>query len=485
MRPIFSFLFLLILSWVSVSPTLAQSPSSIAGRAVVLTVNNGSYPFATSGSFRFLASATDDTFVSIGISGAIEDTFGTFSYSKNGANNATVTYSDINLGSGFTASLNFSSATSGTYTLSNSSLFPGASQSGTFAVYNGNPPSSLTGWTFLIQVDDGLYPFASSGSCYFIPSLSGNSYEIDGISGIIDSSGTYAYSETPSLPSASTLTIDDSVLGLSYTQTLSWQTSTSGAYVITNESGGAQAGTFIAIPPSVQAPSLYFQNGLALGLLSLNSSFLPTSWSGIGTMSSGWQERATVDLNDDGNSDIIFQNGTQLGALLLDSSGVPLSWVGIGIMGSGWELRGAEPISSGTKLFFQNGDLLGVLTINVAGVPIQWNGIGAMTDGWELRAVADLNGDGVPELIFQNGTSLGALQVSSTTNLPSAWFGIGAMSDGWILSSAVDVDGDGQPDLIFQNGTQLGALQVNTSLVPIAWHGIGSMGAGWTLPGDY
>jgi len=47
------------------------------------------------------------------------------------------------------------------------------------------------------------------------------------------------------------------------------------------------------------------------------------------------------------------------------------------------------------------------------------------------------------------------------------------------------VNGDGQPDLIFQNGTSLGALQVNTSFQPVAWHGIGAMGSGWTLPGDY
>ena len=48
----------------------------------------------------------------------------------------------------------------------------------------------------------------------------------------------------------SSVTLDDSHLGQEYTQTLSWNTSTSGAYVIRNTSTGAfQAGTFTGTPP--------------------------------------------------------------------------------------------------------------------------------------------------------------------------------------------------------------------------------------------
>ena len=106
--------------------------------------------------------------------------------------------------------------------------------------------------------------------------------------------------------------------------------------------------------------------------------------------------------------------------------------------------------------------------------------------GWELRAVADLNNDGQGDLVFQNGTLLGALQLG-TNFLPLAWHGIGTMNSGWILADAVsiNVNGNGQPNLIFQNGTSLGALQINTSFLPVTWHGIGTMGTGWTLPGNY
>jgi hypothetical protein len=235
-----------------------------------------------------------------------------------------------------------------------------------------------------------------------------------------------------------------------------------------------------------QSPSLYFQNGTALGNLSLNTTFLPQAWTETEAIDSGWQERAIADINGDGIDDIIFQNGTLIGALIMNPDGTQNSWVGIGAMNAGWELRGVADITNdgNIDLIFQNGALLGYLEINKAGQPVSWTGIGAMNAGWELRAVASLDGTGQPDLVFQNGALIGALNVN-TSGAPTAWIGIGAVNSGWILSDAVDVNGDGQPDLIFQNGTFLGALQVNTSLQPTAWSGIGAMSTGWTLPGNY
>jgi hypothetical protein len=231
---------------------------------------------------------------------------------------------------------------------------------------------------------------------------------------------------------------------------------------------------------------LYFQNGTSLGILSLNTTFLPNTWQGVGAMGSGWQERAVADIDGDGVPDIIFQNGTLIGALIMNGDGTPNSWVGIGQMGAGWELRGAAYMTSdgNLDLIFQNGTLIGYLEIDSSGQPLSWNGIGAMGAGWQLRAVNYLDPNGNTDLVFQNGTLIGDLQVNPN-GVPTAWTGIGAMGAGWTLSYALDVTGTGQPSLIFQNGTSIGALEVNTSFQPTAWHGIGAMGSGWTQPGDY
>jgi hypothetical protein len=265
-------------------------------------------------------------------------------------------------------------------------------------------------------------------------------------------------------------------------------TSNGRAIYVRQESGNAYIGIIglAHISPVPVTPSLFFQHSTSLGILSLNSGFLPTAWQGVGAMNSGWQERAHADINGDGIPDILFQNGTLIGALILNASGAPTSWVGIGSMGTGWQLRGAANLTGtgNLDLIFQNGTLLGYLAVSTNGTPVSWNGIGAMGTGWQLRAVADISGDGQPDLLFQNGTALGALQVG-TNGVPTAWNGIGTLNAGWTLSDAVDVNSDGQADLIFQDAAQLAALQVNTSFQPISWQGIGAMNSGWTQPGDY
>ena len=462
----------------------AQAPTSIAGRAVVLTItsaiNNGETSFASSGSYLFLPSATGNTYAVIGDGVHVANSYGTFTYAGSGSQGA-INFNDSGIGVPAVSLLTFTSATAGTFVNTVPSV-PGVSQWGTFSAYSGLAPASIQGWTFQSQVEAGVSPYASSGSAQLVTTASGNNYQITGGPGVLSSSGTYVYTQNSAY--ASSATLDDSIIGPEYTQTLSWKTPTTGVYLVRNVStGGFQAGTFVGTPPPT---SLFFQNGTSLGILSLNRTFLPNIWMEVGGMSSGWQERAIADINGNGVSDIIFQNGTLIGALMLDASGHPSSWVGIGSMSAGWQLRGAADITDDGNLdfIFQNGTLLGYLEINSSGQPVSWTGIGAMGTGWELRAVASLDGTGQPDLIFQNGTLLGALKVN-TSGVPTAWVGIGAMGAGWTLSDAVDVNGDGQPDLIFENGTTLGALQVNTSFQPVTWHGIGAMGSGWTLPGDY
>jgi hypothetical protein len=391
----------------------AQAPASIGGRAVICTITTGYAPFASSGSYLFLASATDNTYGVIG-SGGVANSYGTLTYAGSGAE-GTINFNDSGIGVPAVSALTFSTASTGSFI----TTIPGftGSQRGTFSIYSGHGPVSIQGWTFQIQIYAGVSPFAASGNAQIATTDSGIGYQITGGVGVDNSYGNYTYTLTS--PSASSILLNDSLLGPVYSQTLSWKTPTTGAYVVRNIStGGYQAGTFVGTPPPA---TLFFQNGTSLGILSLNTSFLPTAWQGAGAMAAGWQERAIADVNGDGIPDIIFQNGTLIGALIMNANGTPNSWIGIGAMGTGWLLRGAADITGdgNLDLIFQNGTLIGYLEVNTSGVPQSWNGIGAMGSGWELRAVASLDGTGQPDLIFQNGTSLGALQVN-TSGVPTA-----------------------------------------------------------------
>ena len=72
--------------------------------------------------------------------------------------------------------------------------------------------------------------------------------------------------------------------------------------------------------------------------------------------------------------------------------------------------------------------------------------------GWQVVGVGDFNGDGNPDLVFQN----------QNTGRIVIWYMSGAsyaggavvhttVSPGWKVVGVADYDGDGMPDLLFQN----------------------------------
>jgi len=179
---------------------------------------------------------------------------------------------------------------------------------------------------------------------------------------------------------------------------------------------------------------------------------------------------------------LFFQNGTSLGILNLNAAFLPIGWQGIGGMGSGWKECAIADINGDgvPDIIFQNGTLIGALIMNANGTPNSWVGIGSMNTGWQLHGAASITDDGNLDLIFQDGTLLGYLEVNKS-GAPVSWTGIGGMGTGWQLRAVASMDGTGHPDLLFQNGTALGALQVSTTGVPTTWNSIGTMSSGWIL----
>jgi len=199
-----------------------------------------------------------------------------------------------------------------------------------------------------------------------------------------------------------------------------------------------------------------------------------------------WKIVAISDVNGDGIPDLVFQNAIgQVYAWFLDGSGSTVDFqTGAGLKGSGflytvglgdWRLVGASDVNGDgiPDLVFQNAagqiyawflDGTGT-TVNFAtGTGLKGSGYlytGGLGD-WKVVAVADVNGDGVPDLVFQNpvgqvyawfldGTG-SAVNFSMGTGLipGSDYLYNGGLGD-WQLASVGDVNGDGIPDLVFQN----------------------------------
>lgn len=272
LRPV-AWIFALL--WLVSPSMMAQAPSSVAGRAAEMTITGGNAPFASYGSFRLLMSATDNTYGLVATSGDVLSSYGTASYSKTGANSAVATFSDSVVGSGLTASFTFTSASTGTF-LTTVSSAPGYSQTGTFRLYTGQAPLSIKGTTFDVRVQAGLYPLASYGSFKLKTDPTGNTYQIYGGYGVTPGSGTYVY--TPGEAGKSSIVFQDALGGAARSQTLSWDTPTSGAYVVRDSVTAAyQAGTFtveaVRRPPTITTqPVGLTLNAGATGVLSVAAS---------------------------------------------------------------------------------------------------------------------------------------------------------------------------------------------------------------------
>lgn len=167
----------------------AQAPQTLSGRTIELTVTSGTGPFASSGKFRFLPSATDDQYAIVPVYGNIVASTGTYQYRKTGTTTAELQIWDSVVRGTITGTCSFSTGSSGSFTLSLGAF----KQTGTFRLYAGASPSSIAGFQVTVDITSGEYPFAEYGKFKFLP-LAHNTYRVEPVLGdVVPSHGTYTY----------------------------------------------------------------------------------------------------------------------------------------------------------------------------------------------------------------------------------------------------------------------------------------------------
>lgn len=196
----------------------------------------------------------------------------------------------------------------------------------------------------------------------------------------------------------------------------------------------------------------------------------------------------TGDANNDGITDFVFQNGAgQLFEWFLDGTGTTINYAtGAGLKPGSKLLYGAG--LGGLRLVARadvnNDGIPDLIFQNSTGQIYKWlldgsgNAIdfatssglkpgsgylyGSSLGGWRVVAVADINGDGFPDLVYQNsvgqiyrwhldGTG-NTINYSTGAGLkPGSGFLYGSGLGGWRIVAVADINGDGIPDLVFQN----------------------------------
>ena len=174
------------------------------------------------------------------------------------------------------------------------------------------------------------------------------------------------------------------------------------------------------------------------------------------------------DFNGDGYQDVVWQNNSTHQVTVHYFDGTE----GVTYIGYNWLNQSGEPngwVLVGAADFDGNGvpDLVweymptGQVTVNYYGGPdgatyLGWSWLNSTGNpGWTVVAVADMNNDGVPDLIWEKNTTnqvtvnyYGGAGGATLTGWN--WLNIGGEPAGWHVVAAADFDGNGTPDLVWQ-----------------------------------
>jgi hypothetical protein len=212
------------------------------------------------------------------------------------------------------------------------------------------------------------------------------------------------------------------------------------------------------------------------------------------------------DYNGDGYQDVLWQNNSTHEVTVHYFDGtegvtyIGFNWVNHTGEPSGWVLVGAADFDgNGVPDLVWEYMPTGQVTVNYYGGPagdifLGWNWLNSTGHpGWTVVAVADMNNDGVPDLIWENnatnqvtvnyyGGPGGAVYQSWN------WLNKNGEPAGWHVTAAADFDGNGTPDLVWENMPS-GQVTVNYyggsgGATYQGWNWLNSSGdPGWTVVG--
>jgi hypothetical protein len=181
----------------------------------------------------------------------------------------------------------------------------------------------------------------------------------------------------------------------------------------------------------------------------------------------GWTVVAVTDLNGDGHPDVIWENdGTRQVAVWYMGGAQGnefqfLDWISSGPL-PGWTVAAMADLDGNghPDVIWQNDSTRQVAIWYMGGAlgnqfqSLGWISSAPVVD-WRVVSVVDLNGDGHVDVVWQNDSTrqavvwyMGGAQGDQVQF--SDWISNGSLP-GWTIAGMTDLDGDGHPDLLWQN----------------------------------
>jgi hypothetical protein len=197
----------------------------------------------------------------------------------------------------------------------------------------------------------------------------------------------------------------------------------------------------------------------------LGNQFQSFDWISSGPVP-GWKVVAITDLSGDGHPDVIWQNDSTRQVAVWYLGGAQgnqfqsFDWISSGPV-PGWKVVAVSDMNhDGHPDIVWQEDTTGKIAIWYMGGAqgTAFQGLGwissAGVPGWTVAGIADLNGDGTPDIILQEYTTRRALVwymggPQGITVGSSLWIDPSGMP-GWSVVGLLDIDGDDYADVIWQ-----------------------------------
>ena len=136
-------------------------------------------------------------------------------------------------------------------------------------------------------------------------------------------------------------------------------------------------------------------------------------------MTPDWKVASTVDLNQDGTTDILWQNTkTGEGLEWFCQNGYATGWQRFGTMGAGWDVVATADLNGDARidLLWQDGKSGRLVEwfINDQGYAFDWKDLGTPDPNWKVTGLLDLQATDGPMILLQNAATGVTTEISSS-----------------------------------------------------------------------
>jgi hypothetical protein len=203
--------------------------------------------------------------------------------------------------------------------------------------------------------------------------------------------------------------------------------------------------------------------------------FVASSYGGASV--GGGKLVATARLNDDAMADLVFDSGNSIEVWISNAGSYTKRTSGY--YGDGWKFFGTADVDGNglDEIIFTQYDYVAFWFLSNGVVA---NGIykGMVGPGYTLAAIGNFDSNKAADLLWTNGSH--ALAWIHSGNYSYAQRTVGYYGDGWKIYGMSDLNADGREDVIFNRGNELTYWGLNdASIVTGAY--LGSAGSGFTL----